>query len=240
MASGNTLDRTLSSLTGQTARGRARATMMLIRTRSLHTTVHGTFGCQIDKRTIKERACLLNGPACENGQVAAAIADYKRCLKKFARGVCESYATCRGHILNVTEAECATPMERRPVWNVTETACAAGSGERASATSQFAKSSSQPALPVIQHTRCLWCLASARPFLQSGWCFLLRLASAPRHCCGYQLGRQADRSPMSFITSGQCAHLAPRLSSPVSCRAGAIFPNASQYHCSGSRYSISN
>ena len=53
------------------------------------------------QKTIKERACLLNGPACENGRVAAAIADYKRCLKNFARGVCESYATCRGHILNV-------------------------------------------------------------------------------------------------------------------------------------------
>src|SRR5262245_42671954 len=81
--------------------------------------IHGTFGCQIDKRTIKERACLLNGPACENGRVAAAIADYKRCLKKFARGVCESYATCRGHILNADGSRMRNPDGRRPVWNVT-------------------------------------------------------------------------------------------------------------------------
>ncbi len=71
--------------------------------------INGTFECQIDKRTVKERACLLNGPACEQGRVSAAIVDYERCLKKFSRGVCESYATCRSHILNADGSRMRNP-----------------------------------------------------------------------------------------------------------------------------------
>ena len=72
--------------------------------------IMGTLECRVDTRTLKERACLLSQNACAAGKIREAIADYKACLKKFHdQGICETYATCRGHILNADGSRMREP-----------------------------------------------------------------------------------------------------------------------------------